>query len=178
MINDLSKNAPTSTIRDVFKEEIKTMVKSKDYLLGNDLLPHNLRFNSGDLVRIVKTGELGFVIGPLNAFPFSGDVIGELESSRDVRFLVVILNGTALFKDALARLSLLPANSNSSSSAGYFSVRYPKASGLELLVREDKSSSTDTAIRDKNIEKYCNEFCILECDKECPLYKIKISLVP
>lgn len=178
LIEDFGKNLSPKD-KSTFSQCLNNLNKSKDIFFGK--IPssdHGIR--SGDIVRVLASGEIGFVVGPLNAFPNNpADVMVDTKVPGYKRYLVVtlkadgtgyedILNSITGFKDPFGGTG--PTNSTFTSSKSYFGVRYPRASGMEILVRETGNNST---VDKTDIEEYCNVCCILECDGDCPLYRYK-----
>lgn len=114
-------------------------------------------FKLGNIVLDTRDGEIGFVVGPVDVFEdkklrsFGKKVNSYLESPDD--YFVIITK------------KMGESNTRSFS----FGVRYIKRKYLTPLGIDKQE--TNNSLSDLDI--FCNQQCIMECNSECKLYKYK-----
>lgn len=133
--------------------EIRSCITQRDNMFSNLGISESLE--TGKLVFNSRDREIGFVVGPIslverdNVIKVSNSLI---DPKRQI-FLIVTKNNI---------------EDNSGSVVQDFRVRYIK--GIDLIPL-DIEKKENNGIDDLN--KFCNSQCIMECGKDCILYKYK-----
>ena len=125
--------------------------KSKLELLRmhkNRLIKGDSTFNLGDIVKDIRSNELGIVIGPAD---YAGD---EFDTSKGFE---LTNNPTILL------LSLREEDINRTR------VRYTRKMYLRKVEKSGKSLNIDP----NPIATFCSSQCILDCDSDCIFWKYK-----
>lgn len=134
--------------------EIRSCITQRDNMFSNIGISESLE--TGKLVFDVRDREFGFVVGPISLVERDNviKVSSSLVEPRRQIFLIVTKNNV---------------KNNSESVVQDFRVRYIRGGDLIPLDVEKKDNSN--GIEDLN--KFCNSQCIMECGKDCILYKYK-----
>lgn len=165
----IEKICPGGSISEDDRPELEfhleNLVGSRNILLSPTTPGRFSKFEPGDLVKNLKTNEVGYIVGILNAWPrFTTDVIAG-STSRDPRYLTIILSPE--HPDVSNIWTKTTGHSTTpKAGGGYFSVRYPRQSHLELIYKADQKNSEALEIKE-----YCSCHCILDCDETCPFYR-------
>lgn len=133
--------------------EIRSCMTQRDNMFSNLGISESLE--TGKLVFDIRDREFGFVVGPISLVE-RDNVIRVSNSLVDPKrqiFLIVTKNNI---------------KNNSESVVQDFRVRYIRGGDLIPLDVEKKDNN---GIEDLN--RFCNSQCIMECGKDCILYKYK-----
>lgn len=153
-------------IQSDLTKHLENLQKSGEVVLS-EVSPKNCKFSRGDIVRNMNTGDIGFVVGPLNSFPGDTGRLIEENAGSNPRYLMIILNPShSEFGKIWEKVTgVSKGDEYGSLPKGYFSIRYPSEKHLELLLRrENKNTQQD-------VSDYCTYHCVMECDSTCPLHK-------
>ena len=149
LLNIICKSLDVEDYNDLIPE-IRSCITQRDNMFSNRGLSESLE--TGKLIFNKRDKELGFVVGP----------IALVERNNKLR----VTNSLRDFNDEI--FLIVSKNKRTDSPQQDYRVRYVKGRDLiPLDVEERKTNGTD------DLNKFCNTQCIMECGKDCILYKYK-----
>lgn len=133
--------------------DIKSCITQRDNMFSNVGISESLE--TGKLVFDIRDKEFGFLVGPISLEERNNmiKVSNSLADPKRQIFLIVTKINVKNISDSVVQ---------------DFRVRYIRGRDLIPLDIEERNSN---GIEDLN--RFCNSQCIMECGKDCILYKYK-----